>query len=240
MCEFVSGHFPSIMALAYVPQWAFVRKKTELNCSRSFHRFSRQIIWGLCPLAPTLCPSHSLWPIITCHSFDLFISSSLGWVEAKRNPLISGSWLGSLRGEFWGDGGKQQQCSAREGKQAGRPYFNPKHTTSWRETAGDAHCRNKCISVKPLTLLCCWEGHRALILQTTKHWRLEPNLWQGITFSVRIIGAFFPHYTRVLLKQFNQTKVLTTEHMLYNWEQSINTQIGEGLGQVLQIRSARV
>lgn len=68
-----------------------LKEKSEFNCSRLFHRFSRQIISGLCPLAPTLCPSRPPWPIIICHSFDLFIRSTLGWVEAKRNPLISGS-----------------------------------------------------------------------------------------------------------------------------------------------------
>lgn len=83
--------WPVHMCSTAEPRRPFQRKKTKCNCSRSFRRFSRQIISGLRPLAPTLCPSRSLWPIITCHSFDLFISSSLGWVEAKRNPLISGS-----------------------------------------------------------------------------------------------------------------------------------------------------
>lgn len=113
------GHFPSMAARAHVQQSlaaaALWRKNTKCNCSRSFCRFSRQIISGLRPLAPTLCPSRSLWPIITCHSFDLFISSSLGWVEAKRNPLISGSWLCSLHGELGSAGGKQQRSGGRGG-----------------------------------------------------------------------------------------------------------------------------
>lgn len=111
------GHFPSMAARAHVQQSlaaaASWRKNTKCNCSRSFCRFSRQIISGLRPLAPTLRPSRSLWPIITCHSFDLFISSSLGWVEAKRNPLISGSWLCSLHGELGSAGGKQQPSGWR-------------------------------------------------------------------------------------------------------------------------------
>lgn len=112
----VCGHFPSIMARAHVRHClatvAIQRKKLKRNYSCSFRRFSRQIISGLRPLAPILCPSHILWSIITCHSFDLFISSSLGWVEAKGNPLISGSWLCSLHGELWSSG-RKQQCSKR-------------------------------------------------------------------------------------------------------------------------------
>jgi len=117
VCVCVCGHFPSIMASAHVLHClateAFERKKSEFNCYRSFHRFSRQIISGLCPLAPTLRPCRSPCPIIKCHSFDLFIRSRLGWVEAKRNPLISGSWLCSLHGEHWSSSGKQPSSSGR-------------------------------------------------------------------------------------------------------------------------------
>lgn len=121
------------------------RKNTEFNCSRSFHRFSRQIISGLCPLAPSLCPSRSLWPIITCHSFDLFISSSLGRVEEKRNPLISGAWLYFLHGEIWGYSGKQQWERGDWGRGG---YSNPQqaHIFTNRDSR-KANCHYKCISI---------------------------------------------------------------------------------------------
>ncbi len=168
VCVCVCGHFPSIMAHAYAQHHsataAFQRKKTKFNCSRSFHRFSRQIISGLCPLAPTLCPSCSLWPIITCHSFDLFISSSLGWVEAKRNPLISGSWLCSLRGELWSVGGKQQR------KLAGRSYSNPPHTSheEGQRQGGLTVIISVCQKTScTKTLLWCLEGPQS---HNQQHW----------------------------------------------------------------------
>lgn len=116
---------------------AFQRKETEIWLLLLISQFSRQIISGLCPLAPTLCPSRSLRPIIKCHSFHLFISSSLGWVEAIRNPLISGSWLCSLHGELWSYSGKQPWSGGEEGELVARPYFNLKYTTSRRGTAGN-------------------------------------------------------------------------------------------------------
>lgn len=117
---------------------AFYRKKSEFNCSRSFHKFSRQIISGLCPLAPTLRPSRSLWSIIIRYSFELFIRSSLGWVEAKRNPLISGSWLYSLHGERRSCSGKQLSSGGR-GEAGREDFFKPEHTSTWGEAASRAH-----------------------------------------------------------------------------------------------------
>lgn len=95
-----SGHFPSNLCTCAAPLSRMQREKSKHNDSCSFRRFSRQIISGLRPLAPTLCSSLIPCSIITCHSFDLFISWSLGWAEVKRNPIISGSWLCSLCGEL--------------------------------------------------------------------------------------------------------------------------------------------
>lgn len=60
----------------------------NLTAPAHFTDFSRQIMSGLCPLAPTLRPSRALWPIITSYSFDLFISLSLSWVAANGTLLL--------------------------------------------------------------------------------------------------------------------------------------------------------
>lgn len=122
----IQPHFNNLAHVLYSQATkALQRKKAELNYSRSFHTFPRQIISGLCPLAPTLCPSCFLWPVITCHSFDLFISSTLGWIEANGNPLISGSWLYSLYAELWSRAGKRHWSRGNWGNW-GEILFSPK------------------------------------------------------------------------------------------------------------------
>lgn len=166
----------------------FWRKTTKCNDSRSFHRFSRQIISGLHPLAPTLCPSRSFWPIITCHSFDLFISSSFGRVEAKRNPLISGSWLGSLHGDLWGSGGKQQR-SVRRGETSGKGLFQ------WGETAKKACCHHELRAVKLVHKSTTVVFKRSTKpLSWDKQWRKEQSFLEQKNFSVQIVATFCPSY----------------------------------------------